>query len=402
MTDATADSPQATNPGDNGQKRKMRKMHKTAGPARLRRHHIGVILSFVIMVCMPVGFAGWYLYDRAVDQYASTLGFTVRSEDVTSAIDIFSGISSSLGGSSSPDSDILYEFIRSQRLVRLVDKKLNLREAYSRHHATDPLLSYDISGTIEDLTAFWQRMVRVSYDTGSGLIELRVLAFDPAEAQAIAREIYDESLVMINALSAIAREDSTRYAGEDLDLAVERVKGAREALTTFRLANQIVDPSADIQGQVGLLNTLQNQQAAALIEYDMLVNSVRDGDPRLEQAQRRINVIEDRIIEERRKFGADGQGPGGGTYAKIISDFERLSTDREFAENAYAAAQAGFEGARAESNRQSRYLAAYIQPTIAEKAEFPQRVYLLAIVALFSFLIWTISTLIYYALRDRG
>ena len=193
-----------------------------------------------------------------------------------------------------------------------------------------------------------------------------------------------------------------RYAGEDLDLAVERVKAAREALTTFRLANQIVDPSADIQGQVGLLNTLQNQQAAALIEYDMLVDSVRDSDPRLEQAQRRINVIEDRIIEERRKFGADGQGPGGGTYAKIISDFERLSTDREFAENAYAAAQAAFEGARAESNRQSRYLAAYIQPTIAEKAEFPQRVYLLAIVALFSFLIWTISTLIYYALRDRG
>jgi capsular polysaccharide transport system permease protein len=399
MTDTTADSPQVTNPSNNGEKRKMR---KPAARAHLRLRHIGLMLTFVIMVCVPVGFSGWYLYARAADQYASTLGFTVRSEDVASAMDLFSGISSSLGGSSSHDSDILYEFIHSQQLVRNINEKLNIKDAYSRYHDTDPLLSYDASGTIENLTAYWQRMVQVSYDTGSGLIELRVLAFAPTEAKAIAQEIYDESLIMINALSAIAREDGTRYAREDLDFAVERVKVAREALTTFRLTNQIVDPSADIQGQVGLLNTLQNQQAAALIEYDMLAGSVRGSDPRLEQAQRRISVIEQRITEERHKFGADGEGPGGGTYAKIIADFERLSADREFAENAYAAAQAAFEGARAESNRQSRYLAAYIQPTIAEKAEFPQRVYLLSIVALFSFLIWTISTLIYYALRDRG
>ncbi len=57
---------------------------------------------------------------------------------------------------------------------------------------------------------------------------------------------------------------------EDLDLALERLKAAREALTAFRLANQIVDPNADIQGQMGLLNTLQAQQAEALIEFDLL------------------------------------------------------------------------------------------------------------------------------------
>lgn len=377
-------------------------MRAAAKPAKIKPRHYGIMFSFIFLVLLPIGVSAWYLYTRATDQYASKLGFVVRSEDVSSAVDIFSGLSSTLGGGGQHDSDILYEFIRSAQLVRMIDEKLDLREAFSRHHDTDPLLTYDNDGTIEDLTSFWQRAVHISYDTGSGLIELQVLAFDPNEAQAIASEIYAESSEMINNLSAIARADTTRYAQQDLDLSVDRLKQAREALTTFRLANEIVDPTADIQGQMGLLNTLQAQLADALIEFDLLSESTRDGDPRLEQAKRRISVIEARIKDERRKFSAEGQGPGGDTYAQTISEFERLSVDREFAETAYAASQAAFDGARAEANRQSRYLAAYITPTLAERPEFPQRELMLAIVALFSFLLWVISTLIFYALRDRG
>lgn len=375
---------------------------RIARPARMRFRHFGLISMFLIMVCVPTAFTTWYLTNRAADQFASTLGFTVRSEDVSSAVDIFSGISDSLGSSSGHDSDILYEFIRSQQLVRHVDQKLDLRTKFSRHYDTDPLLSYNVDGTIEDLTSYWQRMVRLSYDTGTGLIELRVLAFDADEAQEIAREIFSKSSEMINELSAIAREDAIRYARADLEFSVERLKSAREELTSFRLANQIVDPEADIQVQTGLLNTLQTQQAEALIEFDLLSNSTRQGDPRLEQARQRIEVIEARIDAERRKFGADGRAPGGETFAKVVADFERLSAERELAENAYAAAQAAFEGARAQANRQSRYLAAYIEPTLAEKPEFPQRPLIIGVVALFSLLIWTISTLIYYAIRDRG
>ena len=374
-----------------------------ARPARTRPRHWGLVFAFLLMVVAPVGAAGWYLYERAVDQYASTLGFTVRSEDVSSAIDVLGGLGNALGGGGGggSDSDILYEFIRSQELVEKVDARLDLRGLYSRHAARDPLLSFDANGTIEDLTAYWRRMVRVSYDGASGLIELRVLAFAPDEAQAVAEAIYDESSVMINALSAIARADATRYAQEDLDLALERLKAAREALTAFRLQNQIVDPNADIQTQIGLLATLQEQQASALIEYELLAETAREGDPRLETARRRLEIIEEQVAEERQKFGAGGVGPGGQEYATTISEFERLTVEREFAETAYAAALSALDGARAEANRQSRYLAAYIRPTLAERAEFPQRALILGLVTLFAFLAWAILSLVLYALRDR-
>ncbi len=372
-----------------------------ARPARAKPRHWGLLLSFLLLVLAPAAAASWYLYSRAADQYASSLGFTVRSDELTSAADLLGGLGATLGGGGSNDSDILYEFVRSQEIVRRIDAKLDLRAIWSRHHDTDPLLGFDSSGSIEDLTDYWRRMLNISYDTSSGLMEMRVLAFAPQEAQAIARAIYDESSATINALSAQAREDATRYARADLDQALERLKTAREALTTFRVQNQIVDPSADIQGQMGLLNTLQAQLATALIEFDLLGNNTSDSDPRLEQAQRRIDVIQKRIAEERQKFGATGQAQGGENYATTIAEFERLSVDREFAERSYTAALSAYDAALADAGRQSRYLASYIQPTLAEKAEYPQRALMIGIVALFGFLIWAIGSLVYYSLRDR-
>ena len=131
----------------------------------------------------------------------------MRSEDVSSASDLIGGIAPALGGTSSnSDADILYEFIRSQAVVQQIDAELNLRTYYARHLDPDPIFSFDPDGTIEDLTAYWQRMVRISYDASSGLMELRVLAFDPDEAQAIANAILGKSSIMINDLSASARE----------------------------------------------------------------------------------------------------------------------------------------------------------------------------------------------------
>ncbi len=378
-----------------------------AEPARRQKRHWGLLLSFLILVVAPFAVTWWYLANRAADQFASTLGFTVRSEDTASASELLGGLGATLGVGSSgaQDSDVLYEFIRSQELVQTIDNQLDLREMFSRHIEKDPAFGFHppgnrwgmtFDGTIEDLTRYWQRMVRLSYDQNSGLIELQVRAFTPQEARSIAEAIYAESTTMINGLAAAARSDATRYAQEDLDLAIERLKDSREALTAFRIENEIVDVSADIQGQMGLLNALQTLLAEARIDFDLLSTNAREGDPRMIQAQARIDAIELQIAAERQQFGG-----GGESYAQTIADFESLAVDGEFAEQSYVAALAAFDAARAEANRQNLYLAAYIQPTIAERSEYPQHGLILGMVVLFTFLAWSILALVYYSLRDR-
>ncbi len=75
--------------------------------------------------------------------------------------------------------------------------------------------------------------------------------------------------------------------------------------------------------------------------------------------------------------------------------------DLEFAQKSYVAALATLEAARADAQRQSRYLAAYVTPTLAEKPLYPKRAQILVVMAVFLGLGWAVMVLVLYNLRDR-
>src|SRR6056297_984118 len=124
----------------------------TAGPVRnasLRLRHFLMMLSFVLVVIVPTGLGGFYLWTVAVDQYASKVGFSVRREDASSATDVLAGLTA-FSGSSSTDTDILYEFLQSQRLVSEIDEEIDLRSRWSKPEE-DIVFALDPESSIEDL-----------------------------------------------------------------------------------------------------------------------------------------------------------------------------------------------------------------------------------------------------------
>ena len=213
-----------------------------ARASKFRWRHALALLSFLIFVAGSATVSAWYLWTRAADQYASYMGFSVRAEDPMPSVASLLG-PLDLGGSSTPDADILYEFIQSQELVLRVNEKLDLAAIWSKvDPQLDPVFAYRTGGSIEDLLGHWVRKVKVVYDSGNGLIELRVLAFEPQDAKAIAEAILEESTKLINELSAIAREDAIGYARDELDKSVERLK-------TARAAHRIPQPHPDRRSQ---------------------------------------------------------------------------------------------------------------------------------------------------------
>ena len=313
---------------------------QVAPAARMKRRHWGLVSSFVALVLLPLAVIAVYLWAIALDQYSSVTGFTVRQEETGNASELLGGLAALTGSSTAADGDILYEFMFSQALIRAVDEKVGIREHYAERWSSDPVFALWPDASIEDLEWYWQRIVRISLDRSSGLIDVRVLAFSPEKAQEITAEILAQSQEMINALNVQAREDAMRYALIDLGDAVKRLKEAREALTKFRTTTQIVDPEADIQGRMGVLNNLQQQLAEALISFDLLSETTSSEDPRMAQALRRIEVIRERILRERENFSTDGAASGhqGEDYPRLIAVYEGLVVDREFAEETYRAA----------------------------------------------------------------
>lgn len=375
-----------------------------AHDARMQPRHWGLAISFAALVLAPLVLVILYLWILAVDQYSSTAGFTVRQENNTSSSDILGGLAQFTGGGIASDGDILYAFIQSQEMVEAVDAEIDLRAHYAAHWPRDFAFALWPDATLEDLVWYWRRVVRLSYDSASGLTEVQVLAYDPDTAQAIARTVVAESEARINALSEQAREDAMRYAREDVEDALERLGSAREALTGFRTRTRIVDPAADIQGRMGVMNNLQQQLAEALITYDMLSGTTRESDPRLINAGQRIEVIRERISIERRTFASDNTDTGavGEDYPTLIAEYENLNVNREFAEQTYRAALMALEAARDDAARNSRYLAVYIKPTLSGSSQYPRYWIIAGLAGLFLLLVWSIGALVYYSIRDRG
>ena len=372
--------------------------------ARLKLRHIITVLSFFLFVVAPTGFAAWYLMERAAPQYASTTAFSVRREDHSTPTDLLGG-AFGLASNSTNDADILYDFLTSQGIVSSIRDYRDLAAIWSRpgtdFEEGDPIFAMWPGGTIEDQMWYWNRMVRVAYDTSANILEVRVLAFDPDDAKVLAQDLLNESTKMINSLSSLAQRDVLEFAETDLRLAENELRAAREAVTTFRNTYQIASIDTDIALSTGPLNALTQQLAEAKIDRGLLVRGTSEGDPRLVHINARIQVIEEQILEERAKLGATSGGDGTSVLSSRIAEFEQLNVDLQFAQNTYETALSSFYSARADATRQSLYLAAHENPTLAERADFPNSFKIMGLVFGLSLAVWGIIALSLLSLRDR-
>lgn len=356
------------------------------------------LVSFLAMVALPLAAAVFYLWFVARDQYQSEAAFSVRTEKLGGGGGgILGALTSQFGTSGgAADGDVLYDFIRSQKMVETIDAKLGLETIYSREG--DPWFALAHGETVEGKLDYWHRMVDVSYDTSTNILTIAARAFSPGDAQAVVQAVLTESGNLVNALSDQARDDAIKNAVADLSDAEENLRTQRQKMAGFRRDNQMIDPQADIVGQAGVLNALQGQMAQAMVERDMLLTYADKTDQRVQQADRKIDAIRSRVNEERANLGMAGQSDV--TPSELLGRYEELKVDLEFANAAYTQALANVAVARAEARRQARYLVPHVEPTLAAESRYPQR-FLQAVLAAMALLFaWGIGFVVYYNMRD--
>ena len=91
----------------------------------------------------------------------------------------------------------------------------------------------------------------------------------------------------------------------------------------------------------------------------------------------------------------------GDSLTKQLKTYEDLQTEQGFAEKAYLSTLASMERARVDADRQQRYLAVFISPSVPEDALYPERLHWIIIITLGSFIVWGISSLTMAGIRDH-
>jgi len=368
-------------------------------PPRRRRRRLAVLALVLLLFAAPVAAAGLYLFALAGDRFRSEAAFSVRAQDAPVPAAGLFGVLGGLGGGEASDAEILFDVLRSRAMAERIDARLDLRAIYGRVPG-DLVFGLPADATAEDLARHWRRAVRVTLDRQAGILSVSADAFTAAEARAIAAALLEESTRIVNGLSAQARADAIGFAAADLAEAEARLRDIRARLADFRRAHRIVDPSADAAGQMGVVSSLEQDLARALIDRDMLRAYAGPEDHRLTQADRRIAAIRARIEAERGAIAAAGAAPGASPMPDVLAGYEALLTDLEFAQEAYTQAQANLAAARAEARRQTRYLATHIAPTLPETAEYPRRWADLGLVAAFAAMLCALALVSTYSVRD--
>ena len=88
-----------------------------APPARPRRRHWLMALTFLLAVIMPPLLATVYLAWTAADRYGSRVAFSIRSNQATAPLEILGAVTQLGNSSVLTDGQVLYDYIQCQQII---------------------------------------------------------------------------------------------------------------------------------------------------------------------------------------------------------------------------------------------------------------------------------------------
>jgi capsular polysaccharide transport system permease protein len=357
-------------------------------------------LSFAFCVLLPTLIAGVYYELIAADKYAVEFRFSVRSaSDLVGEKNL---VATLLGGGGQTDIGRLpymtASYLRSRNVVRELDANGFLRAIYSRPQA-DWFSRFDASKTDDALQNYWQSMISISVDRISGLVLVRALAFTPDDAMAVAEALQKSTERMVDSVADRARKDARASAEQEMERAGARYAAALTGLRDVRNQEGTIDPQQTIDLAATTLLGVVKDKLALERQRDANLTLLSPDAPQQKVLSDQIHALDAQILAQTEALTS--QKGEAKTAAQTISQFERRELERLFSERLLKVAQAAYEKAREESERQHIYLAVFNPPKKPAVAEYPNRARAIAFVGLSAFALWAVIMVMIAGVRDR-
>jgi capsular polysaccharide transport system permease protein len=366
---------------------------------RLFRQNNRVRALLLVFVYVPTGLLAIYLFVFFSDMYISESRFALRTSDGVS----LSGGSSAGSLLASPiaiyaDTFIIQEYIASMDMMDKVEETVHWRQHYL-DRSKDVYSRLRREPTREELLAYWQWLVTVTFDMDKGIVVLQVKAYTPEMARTINKAILDLSEELVNQMNARAHYDAIRLAREEVALAEGRLSRAQTAMRSFRDDKSVLDPKAVAAGLEGVVAKLEAEAAATEAELAAMLSVMHDNSPSVLNVKTRLQGLREQLIIERSRLA--GMTKQGASLSSLVGDYTQLAVEEEFAQKQFLEAMAALEKARILAAAQSRYIVPFQSPSLAEESEYPRPV-LFTVCGFFALLIVLgICSLVIAAIRDH-
>jgi capsular polysaccharide transport system permease protein len=338
--------------------------------ALLRRFFRSLNVWLWAIVGVPTLVAGVYFFGIASELYLSEAKFIVRSPKQVQTSTLGALLQTTGLGRTADDTAAVQEFIMSRDAVRKLEKQDDLRAIFGRPEGDFVARFPGILRRSDFEALFWryEYFVSVETDTSTGVTSLSVKAFRAEDAQKVAKALLTYSEQLVNELNERSRRDAIDTAQHEVDRAERQISQIQSELTAYRVQQKMLDPkttSAGVLELIGQMNTALANARAQLGE--LLKNSPNS--PQIPLVKTRIASLEQLIAEERAKLSGETN-----SVVTTLSEYERLTLERELAEKTLASAFTSLEAARLEAQRQQLYLEPIAQPNFPDYPLYPRRI----------------------------
>lgn len=357
------------------------------------------LLSFIVVVLVPASLAAVYYFLIAADQYVAEFRFALRTVEPVRA-----EIGGILQGSVAPspigvDSYAVVQYLGSRDVIDDLGKTLDLREMFSRPEA-DWVARLQLPVSIEELVRYWKAQVDAFYDITNGTIVVRARAFRPDDALQLAQAILGSAEQLVNDLSARARRDTLRNSEKEVHRAERRLKTALARLREFRDREGIIDPRKTADATQALAGRIRDEIVRADTELSTVKHYMRGDAPSVRMLEARIQSLQTQLRSVESEV-TDTEKSRSEVLSRVMGSYERLESERTFAEKAYQHALEALDRARMNADRQQVYIAGFVQPSLPEEALYPRRLRNVGIALFLCCAVWVIGAFFVHTVREH-
>lgn len=355
---------------------------------------------FLLVVVVPTLLAAVYYGLFASDIYISESRFVIKSPDQKrSQMSSLANIIQTTGLSSGQEqSNEVLAFVRSRDALKRLEQDANIRARFASSKA-DALSRFPgplHTDSFEDLYKFYGKMIDARLDNETGLAIITARAFSARDAYEINLELLNLSEGLVNRLNARVQTKGIAEAQKQVDLAIARAKAASIALTKYRNAQELIDPSKQAVGVLEIANNLVAQRAALQAQLDQM-RRVAPGNPSIPALKNRIDAISVQIASQDSRVVGTGDG-----IASKLGGYEDLVVEQEFATQSLNVANAALVQARAEAQRQQFYLERVVDPNMPDSPLLPRRLLNVIIVAASAVCIYFIGWMLIVGILEHA
>ncbi|MES2270196.1 MAG: capsule biosynthesis protein [Pseudomonadota bacterium] len=326
---------------------------------------------FLLFVIGPTILAALYYSLIASDIYISESRFVIKSPDQKrSQMSTFANLVQATGisGGQEQTNEVL-TFVQSRDALKALEKDPGVRSMFTSSQ-TDIFSRFPkpfSDDSFESLFKYYGNMIDARFDTEAGTAIIKARAFTPQDAYRINSRLLDLSEGLVNRLNSRAQTKGISEAQKQVELATARAKIARIALTQYRNAQSVVDPSKQAIGELEISNSMVAQRAALQAQLDLMQRAA-PSNPSIPALRSRISAITIQIDSQDSRVVGTGSG-----IASKMGGYDNLLVEQEFATESMNAANAALVQARAEAQRQQFYLERVVDPNVPDTPLLPKR-----------------------------